>query len=296
MNTRKFFTFRSRGQRWFVLLTVLLLVSGLFLTQAPAPTLGMRREDPTDTYPIGVGNDPPAYVTPANGFSWAMEKRFGTDKDGDGLIDYHWTPDGYVEDGTYVHGHYDPAYVYPTSWKITFNGCQTGNDHYQWGRKYDIDTEYDYEYQWKLARPYSQQSSCRPTLTFTDKQSHNMELTVTKIIDGNITTFPIQQIQVKDYFIVAIGDSYASGQGNPDIEQVVDYRFPLGWDVISPAQWQDERCQRSANSAAPPWLPWRSKRLTRTARSPLFPLLARAPPSTPIVTIPIPLDEISLGK
>jgi PKD repeat protein len=245
MNTRKFFTFRSRGQRWFVLLTVLLLVSGLFLTQAPAPTLGMRREDPTDTYPIGVGNDPPAYVTPANGFSWAMEKRFGTDKDGDGLIDYHWTPDGYVEDGTYVHGHYDPAYVYPTSWKITFNGCQTSNDSY--ALRPD---QYEYVYDWTLDGASLTTASCKPTLTFTDKASHPVGLTVTNMSDGNITVFPEQMIQVKDYFIVSIGDSYASGQGNPDIEQeVISGPFGFGWVQVSPAVWQDERCHRSANAA-----------------------------------------------
>jgi hypothetical protein len=241
MNTRKFKRTKLLGGQLFFLLAVLLLTAGLFVTQAPSPAIAsIRIEDPTETDPISVG-DEPQYTPPAGGFSWAMEKRYGLDVDRDGIIDSHWNPTSMT---------YNPAYIYPTAWKITFNGCQTGNDYYQWGRKYDIDTEYDYEYQWKLGETILTTVSCRPTIPFTDKQSRNMELTVTKMIDGSTTTFPIQQIQVKDYFIVAIGDSYGSGQGNPDIEQVVEYRFPLGWNVISPAQWQDERCQRSANSAA----------------------------------------------
>jgi hypothetical protein len=239
MNTRKFFPFRSRGQHWFFLLTVLLLVSGLVLTQAPAPTLGMRREDPTDTDPIGVGNDPPEYVPPADGFNWAMEKRFGPDKNGDGLIDYHWDP---------VSMTYDPNYVYPTSWKISFNGCRTGHDYYS--NPTSLDDGYEYDYVWTLDNTVLTTISCKPTLTFTDKAPHTMGLTITKVSDGSTTVFPDQTVQVKDYFIISIGDSYASGQGNPDIKQeVIPGPFGFGWIQVSPAVWQDERCHRSANAA-----------------------------------------------
>jgi hypothetical protein len=70
------------------------------------------------------------------------------------------------------------------------------------------------------------------------------------VSDGNAQTFPDQTIQVKDYFIVSIGDSYGSDQGNPDIEQeVFPGPFGFGWVLQSEALWQDERCHRSANAA-----------------------------------------------
>jgi hypothetical protein len=237
MNIRKYFKSKFFGRRLIVLLTALLLVVGLFINQLPDSALGMRREDPTDTDPIGVGDDPPPYTAPAGGFSWSMEKRFGLDQDGDGMIDYHWDRDSMT---------YDPVYVYPTSWKITFNGCQTGNDNLNG----TLPAQYDYTYTWRLDGVNLTTLSCKPTLIFTDKSTHPMGLTVTKVSDGSTQTFPDQTVQVKDYFIVSLGDSYASGQGNPDIEQVVDPGpFGIGWRQISPAQWQDERCHRSANAA-----------------------------------------------
>jgi hypothetical protein len=233
MNTRKFLTFRSRGQRWFVLLTALLLVSGLVLTQEPSPTLGMRREDPTDTDPIGVGDDPLAYVPPASGFNRAIEKRFGLDSNGDGMIDFNWDPSAMK---------YAPSYVYPTSWKISFNGCRTGNDFYA-----TRPDQYEYVYEWMLDGAILTTTSCKPTRTFTDKAPHTMGFTVTRMGEGSTTVFPDQTVQVKDYFIVSIGDSYASGQDNPDIEMVVAPKpFGLGWTMISPPKWQDECCMRSA--------------------------------------------------
>jgi|GEM_PF-971163 len=234
MNTLKFVRLTDTVRRLLVLLTVLVLV----VTQASNPALGMRPGgDPTDTDPIGVGDDPPPYNPPAGGFSWSMEKRFGPDLDGNGMVDYHWDP---------VSMTYDPNYVYPTSWKITFNGCQTGNDYENLIRP-DL---YEYEYTWTLDGVVLTTPFCKLTRLFTDKEAHPMGLTVTRIIDGVSQTFPVQTIQVKDYFIVSLGDSYGSGQGNPDIEQVVDPGFlGIGWDLISPAQWQDERCHRSANAA-----------------------------------------------
>ncbi len=55
-----------------------------------------------------------------------------------------------------------------------------------------------------------------------------------------------QIVTVKDVFIVSIGDSYGSGEGNPDIPQKFD---DLGF-VSAGAKWVDERCHRSATAGA----------------------------------------------
>jgi hypothetical protein len=242
MNTRKFRRCKIFGRQLFFFLAVLLLTAGLVVTQAPTPAHALPKgEDPTDTEPIVI--DDQQYTPPAGGFSWAMEKRYGLDTDRDGMIDSHWNPTSMT---------YDPAYIYPYSWKISINGCQTGNDYTEWGKRpLDPLAEFHYEYQWKLDNTILTTGNCRPTLTLKDKEPHEFRLTVTKLIDGSTTEFPLQSIQVKDYLIVVIGDSYGSGQGNPDIEQTVETAFPApGWIMKSPARWQDERCQRSANSAA----------------------------------------------
>jgi hypothetical protein len=53
---------------------------------------------------------------------------------------------------------------------------------------------------------------------------------------------PDARAAVEDFVIVAIGDSYFSGEGNPDVPQVLN---PDG-SVAQPAVWQDARCHRSA--------------------------------------------------
>ena len=46
---------------------------------------------------------------------------------------------------------------------------------------------------------------------------------------------------LKDYLVVSMGDSLASGEGNPDVRGDYD---PVGSD--DPAEWKDSRCHRSA--------------------------------------------------
>ena len=237
MYTWKHFKSKTYGRRMFFFLMVLFLVSGLVLTQAPGVAFGLRRDDPTDTDPIGVGDDPPLYQPPAGGFSWSMEKRFGLDSNRDGMIDYHWDP---------ITMTYDTSYVYPTSWKVTFDGCQTSEDHAS------PTAPPDYEYWWSVdGKPFVlAYNKCVWNYPFTNKDSHPVQLSVMKNSDGSLTTFPAQTVQIKDYLIVSMGDSLASGQGNPDIPQVVDPGVAsIGWSLIEPAKWQDERCMRSAFSS-----------------------------------------------
>jgi hypothetical protein len=59
-----------------------------------------------------------------------------------------------------------------------------------------------------------------------------------------------QPVVVRDYLIVSIGDSYGSGEGNPDVPQ----KFATGpFDIPLPivtrgAVWEDARCHRSATA------------------------------------------------
>ncbi len=61
-----------------------------------------------------------------------------------------------------------------------------------------------------------------------------------------------QSIRIRDYLIVSLGDSLASGEGNPDIPG--SYRFQItspisaGFVEKVPVHWTDKRCHRSALS------------------------------------------------
>ncbi len=234
------------GVRFLYVLTVLLVITGLVITIAPGSALGAMRSNPDDIIPIGDGGgggggggQPEPYVPPADGFTWAIEKRFGPDTNGDGMIDFHWDA---------VQMKYFDNYIYPDDWYVTFNGCQTEYDYYHPTATQNL-------YTWFLDDVFLS-SSCSFIQAFDDTDLYTVTLIVTDadevpiaIHDGlNTVEYPVQ---IKDYFIVAIGDSYGSGQGNPDIPLVAEPGFlGIGWNQIEPPYWQDQRCNRSAYAAS----------------------------------------------
>ncbi len=245
MNSHKLNKLMYIGVRFLYVLTVLLVISGLVITIAPGSALGAMRSNPDDIIPIGGGDggggggENLPFEPPAGGFTWAIEKRFGPDNDGNGMIDFHWNM---------ITMKYAEDYIYPDNWDVTFNGCQS---------------EYDsihpdapqYLYTWLLNGTYMS-SSCSFVQTFDDTDLYTVTLTVTDadenpiaIHDGlNTVEYPVQ---IKDYFIVAIGDSYGSGQGNPDIPLVAEPGYlGIGWVLKEFPFWQDLTCNRSAYAAS----------------------------------------------
>jgi hypothetical protein len=63
----------------------------------------------------------------------------------------------------------------------------------------------------------------------------------------------IRTVQIRDYLIVSMGDSLASGEGNPDVPGAYDVTYNFKGEATSArtirtAQWKDRRCHRSAKS------------------------------------------------
>lgn len=142
-------------------------------------------------------------------FRWSMRERFG--KEGaDGLIDYHWNPQ--TEE-------YDRAYVNPASWTVDFDACGTVPSPGE--LRWDID-----------GQPLSE-TTCSFSHDFTQLKSYVVSLTVTTP-DGQSASAR-DTVTLKDLLIVSIGDSFASGEGNPDKTRA----DPEG------VKWIDERCHRS---------------------------------------------------
>jgi len=87
---------------------------------------------------------------------------------------------------------------------------------------------------------------CRFSISVPTGSSVTVGLTVTDSL-GNVSSPVSQVVAPRDFLIASLGDSFASGEGNPDIPQKFNW---LGY-VEAGAQWADRRCHRSSNNAGP---------------------------------------------
>ncbi|HEY6229671.1 MAG TPA: GDSL-type esterase/lipase family protein [Pyrinomonadaceae bacterium] len=144
------------------------------------------------------------------GFSWSMRPRFGA-KNSSGLVEYHWNP---------TTQKYDDSYISPGSWTVDFDGCSSVSS--QSALKWEIDGQAIPETQCRFSRPFS------------ELKTYVVKLTAAA--PGGQTESAEASVVLKDYFIVSIGDSFASGEGNPDKPR----------QGIGQEKWVDKRCHRSA--------------------------------------------------
>lgn len=144
----------------------------------------------------GLADEAPSLTA---SFDWSMPARFGTDSDGDGLIDYFNTRES----------------VNPSGWTVELNACGSAApggaiSEYTW----TIDGDQ------QVAQPACDGFS----YLFPAEGAYQVTLTVTS--GAGETAAHTRQLIVQDWLIVSLGDSYASGQGVPDI--------PLGFQ---PGYW-----------------------------------------------------------
>ena len=143
-------------------------------------------------------------------FRWSMRERFGKER-ADGLIDYHWVPE---------KEEYEPDYVNPTRWTVDFDACGTVPAPGE--LKWDVD-----------GQPLSV-TACSFSHDFNELRSYVVSLTVTNP-EGQVSSARAS-VTLRDILIVSIGDSFASGEGNPD-----KTRADQGG-----VKWIDSRCHRSS--------------------------------------------------
>jgi len=221
---------RSRRRR--LLFVIALAVAGL--AAVPAPVGGEVIEDP-EGGGGGGGSTDLAFVPPANGFSWAMRDRFGPLHNG--IVDYHWNqaaPEPLRWGSSDADREkYDPAFVHPASFAVNFNACptQAEQDASQLEPPQAANT-----YQWVIAgQALAPMRSCLLRHHFPTQGPYFVRLT----ISGPDAGGPFDQlVVVRDHLIVSLGDSYASGEGNPDVNR----------SGSTPARWVDKRCHRSAHA------------------------------------------------
>jgi hypothetical protein len=146
---------------------------------------------------------------------------------------------------------YNPDFVNPRAWSLILDGCASTS----------VRRITDYTFTlaqlgtaWTLARTTT---ACRLSLHDLLPAQGYYRATLTLHTDMGASpgvSQPVSRIvQIRDYLIVSIGDSLASGEGNPDVPGIYslndDYKGEISLNkVIRPAQWQDRRCHRSAKS------------------------------------------------
>jgi hypothetical protein len=214
------------------------MLVALLLVVAAGSALAMP-PDPIDPPPIIEPED--EYPVPDNGFDWAMPSRYGLYENG--IVDFHW-----IGADDLSGGHYDETHVNPSEFIVFFDGCRSWED--------EESGASEMTYTWTIDGQVTSGHACRIQHGFDTQGTFTATLTIiqvdgTVLLDDQGRGNPFtQSIVVKDFLIVSIGDSYASGEGNPD-----RWLQPTGSDIFgqptgaTPPVWQDKRCHRSANAA-----------------------------------------------
>ncbi|MCJ7726988.1 MAG: hypothetical protein MUP76_11460, partial [Acidimicrobiia bacterium] len=156
-------------------------------------------------------------------FDWSMPDRYGIDGDRDGLVDMANTP-------AYVHGTLDarcdpdcPDAAFPTSFEAHLGeGIAPG--------AFPMVT-----YEWTLRPqqgPVQRYSRYAPQLVVALPEGPT-DVILRVVVDLPFRSFGLvaeETIEISDVLVVAIGDSYASGEGNPERRRGVTGDTPAWGD------------------------------------------------------------------
>src|SRR6266571_4469338 len=139
-----------------------------------------------------AAHTPAAAQVPVASFDWSMPDRFGLVRP-DTLIEYHWDAS---------KAKYQEAWVLPESWHVDLDACRSSGAA---------------KFTWRvLGKVIGPTDKCKQGVEFPQLRSYPVELTVT---GRNGSASVTRKVVVKDWLIVSLGDSFASGEGNPDVVQ-----------------------------------------------------------------------------
>lgn len=246
------------------------------LQQAASTAIAHAQPQPTPT-PLRRGRLPFPVSTPASRVK-------GQEQWGDAVARFEWSMAPRVNQSRRGRAYnaetrtYGADYVYPAGWRVNFDACASsgGDSHiltYIWEIKGGAGEAFHHvittpscqfnhapppkptlpRHCWEDPDPdrcpdleeyleeRAEASTPRPPL-FPAEGSYQVTLTV-KTGLGAVDTVT-QTVVVQDWLLVSIGDSNASGEGNPDL--------PADWALdrldISAPIWEDPRCNRSWTS------------------------------------------------
>lgn len=215
-------------------LLALVQLLALLLTLLP-PAQSARAAEPSAPTPAAqparpYDPDQSVIYPQPDGFAWWMHPRFGYDSNGDGVLDYDS----------------NPGFVRSTRFTVHLNGCTSTDE-----RLRSNSNSTTYKYRFLITGngagtdpnpPF--QNKCKLTATLPEG-TFTVALDV-QGPDGASLGHWEQAVTVDDILIVSMGDSYGSGEGNPDIPQ----QYYINGKVRADAKWVDRRCHRSATAGA----------------------------------------------
>ncbi|MGZ2391708.1 hypothetical protein ACVLB3_000216 [Pseudarthrobacter sp. PvP022] len=148
-------------------------------------------------------------------------------------------------------GTYQESFVNPASWPVNLDACSS--------RSTRRITDYTFDVtgvgSWNVTR---KTSNCSLKVQLPKLGNYVVNLTLHTAWGGGtegVSREHRQVITVKDRLIVVIGDSLASGEGNPDkpgqyVTRGDDtfYAEMSVWFTVKDVEWADRRCHRSKNS------------------------------------------------
>lgn len=177
-------------------------------------------------------------------FMWSMEPRFGIDSDDDGLIDLPNTTE-------YVHNRQPDSCAGPCpapAFTVHLDAGLTTATR----RGTDVRLPV-LQYRWvvsggDLMVPLSYVRTTPEMSVRLAEGSYEVEMTaLVRLEGGNVATRTSRRVVVDDLLVVAVGDSYASGDGNPEVRNGVLGEGPAWADAADHAAAADHvRARRSS--------------------------------------------------
>jgi RES domain-containing protein len=179
----------------------------------------------TATSAAPTAPDDPIFDTDAHpAFDWSMPERY----------DASWAA------YRFSSGTYRPAFVTPSSWSIRLDACDSTAVRRITGYVFTISRVGTAWTRTFTSRTCATRYDALPALGAYDVR---LSLTTDWAPSVGVSGQVRKGATLKDFLIVSMGDSLASGEGNPDVRGDYD---PVGPDRL--ARWKDKRCHRSALS------------------------------------------------
>jgi hypothetical protein len=193
-------------------------------TSLLVPTPASATTPPVDDPPVDTGT-PVVFDTDAHpAFGWSMPERYGAS----------WAA------YRFSTGTYRPEFVTPRTWSIRLDACESTSEKAITGYVFtlrQVGTAWTRTF---TSRSCAARYDSLPAVGAYDVRLH---LTTDWGTAVGVSNEVRNGATLKDYLVVSMGDSLASGEGNPDVRGDYD---PIGSD--SYAEWKDVRCHRSALS------------------------------------------------
>jgi hypothetical protein len=231
-----------QGTRCASLLAYLLL-GALIWVMGDGSIQSTRAQTPSKPGVPRIDLDPDAGVkrAPVASFTWSV-------------------PDRYSSSWAAWHspsGSYDDSYVHPRKWSIMLDACGSSGA----GEKIAA-------YDWTIrgvtdpnVNIHRRVTGCKLSLRSWLPSLGEYAVTLVIQTTSGATAPVTRPVEIKDWLIVSIGDSFSSGEGNPDTPGAYTLvpHDPLWGDVptclgkvlgrVKRAVWKDRRCHRSALSS-----------------------------------------------